>query len=186
MLTIVISGERKWDDEKEEFIPATKDYTLQMEHSLLSISKWEAIYHKAFLITEKNFEMIKVYAKCMTINNVPDEVYERLSAQNIDTISEYIKNEATATYLPNNGGNRAYPNGRTADGDVITAELIYYWMVQMNIPVEFQKWHINRLLILIRLISLKNDPKGGKGQKMTAAQRKAINRANRARFHTKG
>ena len=183
MLQLFISGERKWDDKNEEFIPATKDYTLQMEHSLLSISKWEAVYHKPFLSTEKTFEQIKDYAKYMTINNVPDEIYDRLDASHIDKITEYIQNDMTATWFSD--GKKGHTGGRM-NGEIITAELVYYWMIQMNIPVEFQKWHFNRLLTLIRVISIKNDPKSGKGRKMTAAERKALNLANRAKFHTKG
>lgn len=183
MLPLFVSGKRKWDDVKEEFVPETKDYTLQMEHSLLSISKWEAIYHKPFLSTNKDFEMIKEYAKCMTINNVPDEVYERFDASHIDQITNYIQNDMTATWFSDN--KKAHTNGRM-NGEIITAEIVYYWMIQMNIPVEFQKWHLNRLLTLIRVISVKSDPKSGKGRKMSAAERKAINLANRAKYHTKG
>lgn len=183
MLPLLVSGKRKWDDVKEEFIPETKDYILQMEHSLLSISKWEAIYHKPFLSTEKDLEMIVTYAKCMTINNVPDEVYDRLEPSHIDKITEYIENDMTATWFSDN--KKAHTKGRM-NGEIITAEIVYYWMIQMNIPVEFQKWHLNRLLTLIRVISVKNDPKSGKGRKMSAAERKAINLANRAKYHTKG
>lgn len=184
MLPLVISGERRWDDIKEEFIPATKDYVLQMEHSLLSISKWEAIYHKPFLSSDKNLEEIKTYAKCMTINTVPDSVYERLTAENIDTISKYISDNMTATWFSDN--KPAHVNGRSAKGEIITAELVYYWMISYNIPVEFQKWHLNRLLTLIRVISVKNDPKGNTHSKMTAEQRRALNKARQAKYHTRG
>lgn len=183
MLSLFVSGEQKWDEEKEEFIPATKDYTLQMEHSLLSISKWESIYHKPFLSTTKTFETIKVYAKCMTINNVPDSVYDRLTADHINQITEYIEDDMTATWFSD--GKKAHSRGRM-NGETITAELVYYWMIEMHIPVEFQKWHFNRLLTLIRVISVKNDPKGNKKPKMTNEQRKALNLANRAKYHTKG
>ena len=182
MLSITISGERRWDEEKEEFLPAMKDYTLQLEHSLLSIAKWESIYHKPFLSTEKNLDMIKDYAKCMTINNVPDWVYERLSADNIDSITKYIEDNMTATWFSDQ--QPAHKNGKM-NGEVITAEIVYYWMIQMNIPVEFQKWHLNRLLTLIRVISIKNDPKGNK-TKMTNADRKALNELRKAKYHTRG
>lgn len=183
MLQLFVSGERRWDADKEEFIPKTKDYTLQMEHSLLSIAKWEAEYHKPFLSTEKDLDAIKAYAKYMTINNVPDEVYDRLQAEHIEAISKYISDQKTATWFSD--GQKAHTNGRM-NGEIITAELVYYWMIKMQIPVEFQKWHFNRLLTLIRVISVKDDPKSNKGKKMTAAERRALNLANRARFHTKG
>lgn len=186
MLRLKISGERKWDDEKEEFIPATKDYILQMEHSLLSISKWEEIYHKPFLSTEKDLEMIKVYAKCMTINNVPDDVYDRLSADNINQITDYLKDDHSATWFSDGKKEiKPHENGRM-NGEIITAELVYYWMIKMEIPIEFQKWHFNRLLILIKVISVKDDPKGNSTNKMTLEQRRALNKLRKAKYHTRG
>lgn len=182
MFKLTVSGKRQWDEEKEEFIPEIKDQTLQLEHSLISVFKWEAIYHKPFLSTQKDLEMIKTYAKCMTINNVPENIYERLTADDLNKISEYIEDNQTATWFSDGKG--AHTNGRM-NGEIITAEIVYYWMIQMNIPVEFQKWHFNRLLTLIRVISVKNDPKAGK-QKMTADQRRALNKARQAKYHTRG
>lgn len=185
MLEVIVKGEEIFDEEKNEFIPAMAPHTLKLEHSLLSIAKWEEIYHKAFLSTELDFPMVVDYIKCMTINNVPDKVYEYITPEIVNKVTEYIKDRRSASWV--NGDHNATPhqNGKML-GEKITAEIVYYWMISMDIPVEFQKWHLNRLLMLIRIISIKNDPKGGKGPKMTAAQRKAINQANRARFHTKG
>lgn len=182
MLKLEISGERLWDEDKNEFLPPTKDYILQMEHSLISVSKWEAIYHKPFLSTQKTYEMIKDYAKCMTINNVPDEVFERLTPSHIEQIAEYIEDDQTATWFGDT--RKPHKNGRMR-GEIITAEIVYYWMTKMNIPVEFQKWHLNRLLVLVRVISEKDDPKNSK-RKMTAEERRALNKARQAKYHTRG
>ena len=181
MLKLTIKGEERWDEEKEVFVPAMKEHTLQLEHSLLSISKWEAIYHKPFLSTELNKDMIVDYARCMTINPVPDAVYDYISAENIDQITDYIKDPMTATWFSDK--QPAHQGGKM-NGETITAEIVYYWMIQMQIPVEFQKWHLNRLLTLIRVISVKNDPKGGK--KMTAQDRKALNAARKAKYGIRG
>lgn len=183
MLKLTIKGEERWDPVNEVFIPAMKEHTLQLEHSLLSISKWEAIYHKPFLSTNKDYEMIKSYTKCMTINNVPDEVYDYITPENINQITDYINDKMTATWFADRQG--AHQNGRM-NGEIITAEIVYYWMIQMNIPVEFQKWHLNRLLTLIRVISIKNDPKGGKGKKMTAQERSALNKARKQKYGLRG
>lgn len=184
MLKLIVTGEETFDEETMSFVPGIKPYTLILEHSLLSVSKWEQIYHKPFLSTEKDLPMIKEYAKCMTINsNVPEEVYDFLTADNINTISEYIENTATATWFSDN--DKPYKNGKM-NGDVITAEIVYYWMISLEIPVEFQKWHLNRLLTLIRVISIKNDPKGSGQKKMTTAERNALNKARRQKYHTKG
>lgn len=182
MLKLVISGKRRWDEEKEEFIPEGKDQVLQLEHSLISVFKWEAIYHKPFLSTEKDLDMIKDYARCMTINNVNPDVYDRLTADDINKISEYISDEQTATWFSD--GQKGHNKGKM-NGEIITAEIVYYWMISYQIPVEFQKWHLNRLLTLIRVISVKNDPKSEK-KKMTAEQRRALNKARQAKYHTRG
>lgn len=184
MLTIVVTSEEKFDEDTNTFIPAMKPRTLRLEHSLISLSKWEAIYHKPFLSTDKDLSMIKTYAKCMSLDpNVDDVVFENLSAENIVGISKYIEDNCTATWFSDN--QPAHKGGRM-NGEVLTAEIIYYWMISMEIPVEFQKWHLNRLLTLIRVISIKNDPKGGKMPKMTNAQRSALNKARQAKYHTRG
>jgi hypothetical protein len=184
MLTIVVTSEEKFDEDTNTFIPAMKPRTLRLEHSLISISKWESIYCKPFLSTDKDLEMIKTYAKCMSLDpNVPDEVYECLSADNIVEISKYIEKNCTATWFSDN--QPAHKGGKM-NGETITAEIVYYWMISMEIPVQFEKWHLNRLLTLIRVISIKNDPKGGKVPKMTNAQRSALNKARQAKYHTRG
>ena len=179
---LFVSGESVWDEDLEEFTASGKDYTLIIEHSLLSISKWEAIYHKPFLSTDKDLEMIKTYAKCMTINNVPDEVYDKLRPSHINEITSYIEDSQTATWFSD--GENPHRSGKM-NGEIITSEIIYYWMIQMNIPVEFQKWHLSRLLTLIRVISIKNDPDKNK-KKMSAADRRALNAARKAKYHTRG
>ena len=186
MLKIIVEGDERFDEDTNTFIPAMKPHTLLLEHSLLSIKKWEGIYHKPFLSTEKDYEMIKEYAKCMTINpNVPDNVYDYLSADNIDKITNYISDNQTATWFSDKSGENqpAHKNGRM-NGEIITAEIIYYWMISMQIPVEFQKWHLNSLLTLIKVISVKNDPKSG--NKMTATDRRALNKMRQAKYHTRG
>ncbi|MBP5594387.1 MAG: hypothetical protein J6Y02_03320 [Pseudobutyrivibrio sp.] len=182
MLKLTVKGEERWDEEKEVFIPAMKEHTLQLEHSLLSISKWEAIYHKPFLSTDLNKDMIVDYIKCMTINPAPDEVYENITPGQIDQVTNYIKDPMTATWFSDN---KPAHNHGCMNGEVITTEIVYYWMISMQIPVEFQKWHLNRLLTLIRVISVKNDPKGG-GKKMTAQERSALNKARKAKYGIRG
>ena len=156
---------------------------MRLEHSLISVFKWEGLYKKPFLSTDKDLDMIKTYAKCMSLDaNIPDEVYDALSPENINTIASYISDEQTATWFSD--GSKAQSKGRM-NGEVITAEIVYYWMISYQIPVEFQKWHFNRLLTLIRVISIKNDPKASKS-KMTADQRRALNKARQAKYHTRG
>ena len=178
-ITIPISPEG-WDERKEEFVDA-KTVTLQLEHSLVSISKWESKWHKPFLSKdEKTAEETIDYIKCMTLTqNVKPDVYEYLTGENIRDINAYIEDSKTATTFSNDRS--AGPNR-----EIITSEVIYYWMVALNIPFECQKWHLNRLLTLIRVCNVKNNPGKKMNKKELLSKYDAINKANRKRFNTKG
>lgn len=150
MLTIRIPAVDFWDESKEEFV-STKEQTLRLEHSLVSISKWESKWHKPFLSKkEKTIEEILDYIRCMTITqNINPDVYGRLTNDNIARINDYIDDSMTATWFSDEKRPKA-------SGKVITSEVIYYWMVTLNIPFECQKWHLNRLLTLIRVCNEEN------------------------------
>lgn len=186
MLEVIITGPETYDEETNTFKPALAPHKLKLEHSLLSVAKWEEIYHKPFLSTALDFEMTKDYVKCMTINPTPDNVYDYITADVLDKVTEYIKDKHTATWINDAKNDLPHKNGRM-NGETVTAEIVYYWMISMNIPVEFQKWHLNRLLMLIRVISIKNDPKDGKNKpKMSAMDRHALNKMRQAKYHTRG
>ena len=157
MLQITIDPPELWDEEKQEFI-IIKGQTLQLEHSLVSISKWESKWHKPFLSkNEKTPEETIHYIKCMTLTqNVNPDLYNYLSQDNFKEINDYIDNPMTATTFSKKSPGK--PNR-----EQITSELIYYWMIALNIPVEFQKWHLNRLLTLVEVCNVKKaPPKKGK------------------------
>ena len=178
-ITVPISPEI-WDEKNEEFIEP-KTVSLQLEHSLVSISKWESKWHKPFLSKEpKTVEETIDYIKCMTLTqNVKSEVYDHLSKENIEEINAYIDDPKTATTFSKD---RKSARSR----EIITSELIYYWMIALNIPFECQKWHLNRLLTLIRVCEVKNTPGKKMSQREVLNQYAAINAANRKRFNTKG
>ena len=182
MLRIVVPAAELFDERNQQFIE-TKDTTLKLEHSLLSISKWESKWCKPFLLNDKDTrhtpEEMLDYIKCMTLtSNIPNDVYQALSIENIKSINDYINAPMTATKIFYNGPTK--PNT-----EIITSEVIYYWMVIYNIPFECEKWHLNRLLTLIRVCSVKNNP-----QKMNRADllahNRALNKARRKKLHTKG
>lgn len=182
MLKITIP-EREWfDDETQEFV-YRKSATLQLEHSLVSISKWESRWHKAFLGKQKKSdEEIIDYVRCMTITqNVDPDVYYGLTAENIEEINNYIEDEMTATkfFDPPNKSDKG-------SKDVVTSELIYYWMISFNIPVEFQKWHLNRLLSLIKVCSIKNSPPKKLSPREVMEQNARLNEERKKRLHTRG
>ena len=169
-----------WDEEKQEFIPP-KEQILQLEHSLVSLSKWESKWCKPFLTKqEKTYEETIDYIKCMTLTqNVKPEVYACLTRENIKQINEYIDAPMTATYISEN------KNGK-GSREQVTAELIYYWMIALNIPFECQKWHLNRLITLIRVCNVKNQPPKKMSKRELMNRNAALNAARRKQFNTNG
>ncbi len=181
MLTITVPAREFYDEEREEFIEV-KEQTLTLEHSLISLSKWEAKWKKPYLTDEKKTrEETLDYLKCMTVGKVPaDIVYHSLSKENIDDIIAYINDPMTATTISDMGPKRH-------NREIVTSEIIYYWMIAQQIPTEYEKWHLNRLLTLIRVCSIKNNPKQKKmSRREIAAQNRAINAARRKKYGTKG
>lgn len=170
-----------WDEEKQEFIEP-KTQTLQLEHSLVSISKWESKWCKAFLSkSEMTIEETLDYIKCMTLNkNVDPEVYNHISMSNIEAIKGYIAAPMTATYFYESKENHR-PSRET-----VTSELIYYWMIALNIPVEFEKWHLNRLLTLIQVCNVKNQPAKKMSKSELANRNRALNAARRQQLNSRG
>lgn len=183
MLSIVVPSGEFWDEKNERFINFPGQ-TLQLEHSLVSVSKWESKWHKPFLSqTDKTDEETLDYVRCMTLTqNVKPEAYLCLSPENIAQINRYIEDPMTATtFSDNTGDNR--PKRRR---EFITAELIYYWMIAQNIPFECQKWHLNKLLTLIRVCSVKNQPEKKMSKAQIAKQYSALNAARRKKLNTTG
>lgn len=180
MLQIIIPESELWDENKQEFIRMKKQ-ELRLEHSLVSLSKWESKWHKAFLSNRtKTREETLDYIKCMTLTqNVNPEVYKCLTNENFKQIEEYIRNPMTATYLPKD---KSVKNSR----DVVTSELIYYWMISLNIPPEYQKWHLNKLISLIDVCNRKNNPSRRRNNRDIMSDNAALNAARRKRWNTKG
>lgn len=182
MLRITVPAREYYDEAKEEFVNV-KEQTLVMEHSLISISKWEAKWKKPYLSKDnKTVEEIYDYLRCMTVSPVSVDpiVYRSFTKENMDKVAEYINDPMTATTINDiNRGRR----GR----EIVTSEIIYYWMIAQNIPTEYEKWHLNRLMTLIRVCAIKNDPNQKKmSRSAIAKQNRAINAARRKKYGTKG
>ena len=178
-ITVPISPEG-WDEERQEFVdPQVK--TLQLEHSLVSISKWESKWHKAFLSKkDKTEEEIFDYVKCMTLTqNVDPSVYDHLTVDNVNQIKAYIEDPMTATVINTNASDKS-------NKETVTSELIYYWMIALNIPSEYQKWHINRLLKLIEVCNVKNSPPKKRSKSDIMRSNAALNAARRKQLGTRG
>ena len=186
MLAITIPHvDEAWDDRTGEFIkPVEKDVVLQLEHSLISLEKWEEKWKKPFLGREKKTpEEALDYIRCMTVlpKVVDPIIYNYIPESEMQKIDEYLKDSHTATTF------RKDPNiGVGSNGRVVTAEVIYYWMFTFNIPMECQKWNLNRLITLIRVFSAENAPKKKLGKNKILADNRQLNAARRAKYGTRG
>ena len=175
MLKISIPDSEFFDNESQTFL-YLKGQDISLEHSLVSIAKWESKWNVPFLSdkTQKTKEMFLDYIRCMTITqNVNPYLYYKISNKDIEKIQEYINAPMTATWF-NDDKARPRPSR-----EVVTAEIVYYWMIALGIPMECQKWHFNRLITLVRVCSIKNTPDKKMSRKDWIAKRNAANAAYR-------
>lgn len=179
MLKLELPKEEAYDEEREEFV-ARSVVVLELEHSLHSISKWESRYEKPFLTTsDKSVEETLAYIGDMVLTvSPPGKFFEYLREEHFAKINEYINAKMTATWFSDNDDK---PNK-----EVITAELIYYWMVAYNIPFECQHWHIKRLLTLIRVCNQKNQPEKKLSRSEIARRNRELNAKRKAMYSTPG
>lgn len=180
MLQIIIPSVELWDERNQVFL-RTKETKLQLEHSLVSIAKWESKWNKPFLTNKKKtYKETIDYIRCMTMTqNVKPEIYNLLTESNISDIEEYINAPMTATTF-------SEEENKKKNRDVITAEIIYWWMISLNIPIEFQKWHLNRLLTLIRVCNIKNQPPKKMNKREVFRRNSELNKARRRQLNSKG
>lgn len=180
MLTITVLGDESFDEENNEFV-YPEAVELQLEHSLVSLSKWESEFEKPFLAPgERTNEEVLGYIRAMLLTpNVPEEVLNKLSEENVQEINNYIDKKMTATWFGD--GNKPRPSRET-----ITSELIYYWMFTAGIDKECEHWHLNRLITLIRVFSAKNEKPKKMNEAEAARQRHALNEQRRKQLGTSG
>lgn len=180
MLKIVVPGEEYFDEAESKFL--TKgDIELRFEHSLLSLSKWESIWEKPFLTDkEKTDEEAMSYIRFMCLDeDVPDEVFDRMSNDNVLAINKYIEKKHTATWFVEDDKPKK-------TSETITSELIYYWMVAMNIPFECETWHLNRLMTLVKVYNIKNAPEKKMSRGEILSRNRKLNAERRKQLQTKG
>lgn len=180
MLTLLVVGDEYYNEVTQEF-ETLDDVVLELEHSLVSVSKWESIHCKPFLSDKpKTSEEIMSYISCMILSPIfPGGILSRLSSANVEAVNDYVESKQTATTF----GDMPSRKGR---GEVITSELIYYWMVAFTVPFECETWHLNRLFALIRICNIKNQPakKVSKGE--IARRNRELNERRKAEFGTTG
>lgn len=179
MLQIKIPASEYYDEVNNEFV-YVKEQTLQLEHSLVSISKWESKWNKPFLAQkDMTAEELLDYIRCMTITqNVNPLVYMNLPSEAIGRINDYINAKMTATWFNH--------REKRASREIVTSEIIYYWMVALGIPFECQKWHLNRLLTLIEVCSIKNQPSKKMSKREVMARNARLNELRKKKLKTRG
>ena len=185
MLKVIVPGlgHEDWDEFKEEFVyyVESEDVELQLEHSLVALSKWESKWHERFLgRKDLTDEQMIDYIRCMTINDVDPEDYSRLTTEVLIQIKEYMDDPMTATTFKNNN------DSRSNSSEATTSEIIYYWMIALTIPFECQYWHLNKLMTLIEVCSIKNSPPKRMSKREIMSRNSTINAARRQKFNSKG
>lgn len=196
MLEITIPGEDLWDERREEFIQ-TKSTTLRLEYSLVSLSKWESKWHIPFFseTESRTREQMLDLVRCMTVTQgVDPAVYRRLTRENLDAIYRYMEDPMTATWFRGepkpgekiqNGAKKAAPRRRTPQ-KVLTTEVLYARMFAAGIPLECERWHLNRLMTLIRVCQEEQTPPKKMSRKEALNQRKQLNSARQKKYHSHG
>lgn len=183
MLTLVIPDAEFWDSENRKFVTRYGGI-LRLEHSLISVSKWESIHQKAFLSKEpKTVDETIDYIRCMALDkNISNNVYDCLTDENIQTVNDYIANPYSATKFFDSR------NGKNVTGsqNTMTSEIIYYLMFAYSIPKECEKWHLNRLLTLLRVFDIKSNPQKKMSRRDLAARNRKLNEERRRKLQTKG
>ena len=180
MLEITIPATELWDEVNQEF-KSTEERTLRLEHSLVSLSKWESRWCKPFFSKEpKNREETLDYIRCMNLTpGMNNDLYNYLTNDNLEQINKYIEAPMTATWF-------AEDKNKPGSREQVTSELIYYWMIALNIPPEYQYWHLNRLMTLIKVCNIKNQPPKKRSRREIMSRNAALNAARRKQFNTKG
>ena len=175
-----------FDPETNRFIVLKHPVTITMEHSLLAVSKWESKWMTPFTSESKETftrEKLIDYFRCMTITpNVDPEVYYALTNEQINEIVAYMNSPMTATKIKDIPGS----HGKSGHVGAVTSEVLYYQMAALRIPFECQKWHLNRLLMLLKIGAIEQQPPKKMGKRDAMAQRRSLNAARKAKHHTRG
>lgn len=180
MLTLIVKGKEFFNEETSEFIDSP-EVVVELEHSLVSLSKWESIFQKPFLTKDSKTQTeLLAYIKIMILTkDYPEDLIESLTKENFLAIQNYIDSPESATTF----GKLPEQKGR---GEVITSELIYFWLVTFNIPFEVETWHLNRLLALVRICNIKNQKPKKVKKDEAARQYRELNEKRRAQYGTRG
>ena len=179
MLTIIVKEDEFFNQETQEF-ETRNGFNLNLEHSLVSLSKWESKFEKPFLDNkEKSSEELLSYISCMILDDHDPSVLYAISDENFKQINNYIESKRSATTF-------SVVNSKMGRSEIITSELIYFWMVTFNIPFECENWHLNRLFSLIRICNLKNSKPTKSSKNDIALRNRELNAKRKAELNSPG
>lgn len=179
MLRLLVTPAELYDEATEMFSQA-EPFAIDLEHSLVSLSKWESFFEKPFIGTEKTTDEMLWYIQAMVLTpDVQPEVYKLFSTENFEEINKYINAKMTATWF------KPIP-GQARSREIITAERIYYWMIAMNVPLEWENRHLERLMTLIKVCNEENKPKKKMSTREIAARNRQLNAQRQAKYNTSG
>ena len=181
MLSLYIHTNDIWDEKKEIFLPGI-DKTIHLEHSLISISKWESKWHKPFMSTNLTPIERMSYIECMILDDIDTSILNYLSTDNVNDIMEYINDPMSAR----KNKNVDKKSGRSNTGEIVTSELIYCWMIELNIPSDYASWHLNRLISLIDVCTSKKTPPKKMSTREIMQRNAALNAARCKKYKTRG
>lgn len=177
MLVLEIPGREMWDEGRQEFLHE-EGLTVELEHSLASISKWESRWNKIFLSQgNKTDEELRDYIRCMAVSDFPEEALDKFSTSDVDRINEYISAPMTATRITSRTGKFAPP-----PSEEVSSEVIYYLVFSYGIPIEVEHWHLNRLLTLIEVFNVKNSPQKKMSDREVSERYAMLNAARKKRL----
>ena len=181
MLKLHIEKSEFFDQRTRKFIDVP-EMDIELEHSLVSLSKWEEIWEIPFLNSDnKTNEQVSSYVECMLLTeNVPPVFLQTLTSEQYAAINDYISAKRTATTFSNHAPQKN-------SGEFVTGELIYYWLVALQIPFQpTETWHLNKLLTLVKVVNAKNTPPKKMSRSEIASRQRQLNAARRAKYGTNG
>lgn len=180
MITIHFEEMEYYDEQLNRF------YTLppkvvNFEYSLAAVAEWEAIWKIPLLNTELGVDsdMFLSLAMCMSDDRELLEYY--LDDTEKAELHKYLSDSQTATTI-----NSSQNGNTTGRGKVYTAEEIYALMFMNGIPIEWESRNLNRLLVILRIISIYQNPPKKMSQQDVMKQNARLNRERKNKYKTKG
>lgn len=182
MLTLILKGPEVYNEQTNK-VGTVDDVIIELEHSLFSLSKWESFYEEPFLTEETHSpDKMLYYIECMMLTDTDPKLLNRLTKEQVLEINEYINAKKTATWFTE----EKQTAGRRKSSESTTSELIYYWMVAYTIPWEAQYWHLNRLITLVKICNIKNQPEKKMNKRDLMSRNRALNEARKAQMNSNG